>query len=70
MGVAVAQLPSVAPPLSVAVPLVLPALPPALVVVAPVAVGPSGWWSKRRRSRQTRRAFRTFIRDAGKEKRT
>lgn len=42
VGVVVARLSSVAPPLSVAVPLVLPALPPALVVVAPVAVGSSG----------------------------
>lgn len=44
--VALAQLSSVVPSISVAVPLVLPALPPALVVVAPVAVGSSGWWSK------------------------
>lgn len=38
--------------LSVAVPLVLPALPPGLVVVAAVAVGPSGWPAKRRTMRR------------------
>lgn len=46
--VALAQLSSVVPSISVAVPLVLPALPPALVVVATVAVGSPGWWSKNR----------------------
>lgn len=45
--VALAWLSSVVPPVSVAVLLVLPALPPALVVVAPVTVGSSGWWSKK-----------------------
>lgn len=45
--VALAWLAAVVPSLSVAVPLVLPALPPALVVVAPVAVGSPGWWSKK-----------------------
>lgn len=40
--VALAQISSVVSSLSVAVPLVLPALPPALVVVAPVTVGSSG----------------------------
>ena len=48
--VALARLASVVPSLSVAVPLVLPALPPALVVVAPVAVGSSGWWSKKKKA--------------------
>jgi len=42
MVVALAQLSSVVASLSVAVPLVLPALPPALVVVAPVTVGSPG----------------------------
>lgn len=42
--VTLTQFSSVVPALSVAVPLVLPALPPALVVVAPVTVGSSGWW--------------------------
>lgn len=51
--VALARLSSVVPSLSVAVPLVLPALPPALVVVAPVAVGSSGWWSKQSRRGET-----------------
>ena len=46
MVVALAQLSSVVPSLSVAVPLVLPALPPALVVVAPVAMGSPGCWGK------------------------
>lgn len=48
VGVVVALAPdsSVVPSLSVAVPLVLPALPPALVVVAPVTVGSPGCCSK------------------------
>lgn len=41
--VALAWLSSVVASLSVAVPPVLPALSPALVVVAPVAVGSPGW---------------------------
>lgn len=51
--VALAGLSSVVPSLSVAVPLVLPALPPALVVVAPVTVGSSGWRSKHSGKRDT-----------------
>lgn len=55
VGVVVALLPPVVPPLSVAVPLVLPALPPPLVVVAAVAVGSSGWWSKTEKDRRDKR---------------
>lgn len=43
--VALARLSSVVASISVAVPLVLPALPPALVVVAPVTVGSSGFYA-------------------------
>lgn len=45
VAVALARLSSVVASLSVAVPLVLPALPPALVVVAPVAVGSPGFYA-------------------------
>lgn len=43
VAVPLARRASVVPPVSVAVPLVLPALPPGLVVVAAVAVGSPGW---------------------------
>lgn len=43
VAVALARRSSVVASLSVAMPLVLPALPPALVVVAPVAVRSPGW---------------------------
>lgn len=47
MGAALAHPSFVEPSLSVAVPLVLPALPPALVVVvAPVTAGSPGWCGK------------------------
>lgn len=46
MVMALARHSSVVPSLSVAVPLMLPALPPALVVVASVAVGSPSWCSK------------------------
>lgn len=50
VGVAVTlpRLSSVVSPLSVAVPLVLPVLPPALVVMAPVTVSSSSWWRSER----------------------
>lgn len=46
MVMALAWHSSVVPSLSVAVPLMLPALPPALVVVASVTVGSPSWCSK------------------------
>lgn len=60
MGVVVALAPesSMAPSLSVPVPLVLPALPPALVVVAPVTVGSPGWFSKQSRGEKERETER------------
>lgn len=45
MVVTLTQLASMVPSLSVAVLLVLPALPPALVVVTPVTVGSSGFYA-------------------------
>ncbi len=66
----VAQLSSVVPALSVAVPLVLSALPPALVVVASVAVGSSGWWSKQigrvRETVRLKEKGRRFIKEASR----
>lgn len=52
MGVAVAlsELASVVPPFSMAVPLMLPALPPHLVVMAPVTVGSPSWGKERKKS--------------------
>lgn len=60
VGVVVALAPdsSMVPSLSVAVPLVLSALPPALMVVAPVTVGSPGWFSKQSRGERERERAR------------
>lgn len=60
VAVALACLCSVVASLSVAMPPVLPALPPTLMMVAPVTVGSSGCWGRQSR---TERKGRKCIRE-------